>query len=319
MPLDVWPAKPLRAEGAREAEFSIPRNFSLISAPNESLKTLTLLRRTLALPSLKEITLDYSQCESLDLCASVVQDVLALRGKRQAGMRSRQILVSGRFSQKPEIDIMLVSSGILKHLRHPISLSIPPEILARLRSSNLKTGTPTPPNLTSETELAGSSLADFFDECLRTEQYHLKPEWKSKLIDLITEVLDNAEQHAGGARQWYTIGFYNRHENPEEGGECHIVLFNFGETIYESLNRPDTSEEMKRPIRDLADEHRSQGFFRFLTEHIGVFFPIWSEESLWTLYALQEGVSRFRYQPDGSRPRKWYRKNDRVLLRLGIG
>jgi hypothetical protein len=78
------------------------------------------------------------------------------------------------------------------------------------------------------------------------------------------------------------------------------VLFNFGDTIYESLNRPDTSEELKKQIRDLANEHRSRGFFAILTKYFDVLFPIWQEESLWTLYALQEGVSRFRFKPDGS-------------------
>ncbi len=195
---------------------------------------------------------------------------------------------------------MLVSSGILKHLRHPISKGVPQEILDRLRFSPLRIGKPSPPYETSQTELAATALAEFFDECLRTEHYQLKLAWKSNLIQLITEVLDNAEEHSSGERLWHTIGYYNRSDKDEEGGECHIVLFNFGDSIFESLNRPDTSEKLKMQIRDLAGEHHKRGYFARLTEWLGIFFPLWQEESLWTLYALQEGVSRFTNRTEGT-------------------
>jgi hypothetical protein len=107
-------------------------------------------------------------------------------------------------------------------------------------------------------------------------------------------VLDNAEQHAGGSPEWYTIGYYDRLEDPEDGGTCHIVLLNFGQTIYESLNSEQTSPEMIRAIKDLADTHRSRGWFKVMAKNFDILFPIWEEQALWTLYSLQEGVSRFR-------------------------
>jgi len=298
-PLDVWPETTIRAYGTTSINIPIPRTFSLITNPEQTLKTLIGLRRVLSLKSLEQVSLDYSNCESLDLCASVVQDVLALRGRRQAKFRGRNIAVNGKFSKRPQIDLMIVSSGILKRLHHPISKAVPKEILDRLRFSPLRIGTPSPPDITSKTELAASELAEFFDDCLRTERHHLKPVWKSNLIQLITEVLDNAEEHASGERLWHTIGYYNRNEAPEEGGECHIVLFNFGDTIYQSLNRPDTSPALKKQIGDLANEHKSKGYFAILGKYFDLLVPIWQEESLWTLYALQEGVSRFTNKPEG--------------------
>lgn len=297
-PLDIWPEKPYRALG-KSIDIRIPDRFSLISNPDESLGTLVDLRRVLALPSLERIRLDYSSCKELDLGASVVQDVLALRGRAQAKFRRAGISVDGNFSASEEINLMLVSSGILAHMRHPISKAIPAEIRERLRFSNLRAGSPSPPSQTSETELAASALAKFFDDCLRTEHHQLKPVWKSNLIQLITEVLDNAEEHGNGERRWYTIGYYNKNVDPHEGGECHIVLFNFGDTIYESLNREDTSSELRAQIGALANEHRSKGFFAFLGKYFDVYWPIWQEESLWTLFALQEGVSRFTNRQEG--------------------
>ena len=256
--LDVWPEQAARAYGLKSALLEIPRVFSLIENPGESLETLILFRRILEIRSLRKITIDYKACEKLDLCASVVLDVLAMRGKRQHAFRHGKLGIAGNFSGRPEIDIMLVSSGILKHLGSPVWKRLPPKLLERLRFSELTIGRPSPPSVTSDTELAATALTEFFDQCLRTEKYQLKEMWKSNLIQLVTEVLDNAEEHGSGERIWHTIGYYNKSDDEAQGGECHIVMFNFGESIYESLNRADTSPELKRQIQDLAREHESE-------------------------------------------------------------
>jgi hypothetical protein len=294
----VWPERAARAQGLRHALLRNPSVFSLIANPDESLRALTKLRRTLAINSLKSLTLDHTTCELLDLCASVVQDVLVVRGRRQASFRSRELNIRGNLPEHEQVGLMLASSGILRQLGLFSVDKLPSPLRKRLRVSDLRVGSPSPPIGTSSIELAASDLADFFDECLQTEKHQLKPAMKSNLIQLITEVLDNAEEHGRGERQWYTIGHYNQHENPGDGGECHLVLFNFGDSIYQSLNRPDTSPELRRQIRELANEHRNRGYF-VVSERFGMFLPVWEEESLWTLYALQEGVSRFTNRPEG--------------------
>lgn len=298
-PLDVWPARPFGAQGARSATVSVPRVFSLIENPNESLEFLVDLRRLYGVSSLRKIRVDYSKCERLDLCASVLLDVLTQRANTQLGFRSGKLEVFGTFSGRPEIDVMLVSSGILKHLGNTLHKQMPKTLSERLRFSDLRIGRPSPPSVTSDIELAASSLSEFFDECLRTENHRLKENWKSNLIQLITEVLDNAEEHASGQKVWYTIGCYNKFDNQADGGECHIVIFNFGESIYESLNRPDTSESLKKQIAALAREHEKRGYFVVVNREVAGWIPMWEEESLWTLYALQEGVSRFSNRPSG--------------------
>jgi len=283
----------------RTTSIKIPETFSLITHPNEAIATLETIRRAAGTPGIKSIELDYSGCTNLDLCASVVQDVIALRGKRQAAFRGSQVNFPGKFSKIDDVNLLLVTNGILKQLNHPISKALPPDLTSRLRFSNLKIGRPGPLYLSSEAEIAATELADFFDGVLRTEHYQLRPEWKANLIQLTAEVLDNVEQHAQGERSWHTIGYYKQDTKPDCGGECHIVLFNFGETIYESLNRPDTSGELKRQIRELASEHKNRALFTRLAENVGILTPLWEEESLWTLYALQEGVSRFMNKPEG--------------------
>jgi hypothetical protein len=299
-PLDIWPTP--QAPGYLQRAgliLAIPKVFSFIENPSETIRTLAALRTAAANPKTLQLTLDYSRCDELDLCASVVQDVLALRGKEQAKRRLYELKFPGVFSKVDDVNLLLVSQGILKQLGHPIAALMRPELKDKMKFADLRIGKSTPPHLTSEAEVCATELTFFFDECLRTEGYRLADTWKAKLTDLISEVLDNCEQHGRKEDRWQTIGYYSRSDDRAEGGECHIVLFNFGDTIYESLNRDDTSAELKKQIGDLAKFHQERGFFAILGNAFGIIGQIWQEESLWTLYALQEGVSRFRNTPDG--------------------
>ncbi len=289
-PLSAWPilgsVEPM--EGV--VGISIPEVFSFIDNPAQTLGTLYRLRTAIENRNAREIFFDHSKCRYLDLCASVVTDVLVLRGKKQRRLQGANFSARGVFSPEVDVNVLLKASGILKHLGVPEAV-LPKEVQQRLKLCPLWTGKPSPPERTSDSELAATALMRFFDSCLSTERYVLKDEWKGKLISLITEVLDNCEQHANRDHYWYTIGHFNQFEK-EPGGQCHIVLFNLGDSIYESLKRNDTPESTKRQISDLASIHRNRGFF-------GLGRAEWDEETLWTLYALQEGVSRFTDAPGG--------------------
>jgi hypothetical protein len=288
-PLSIWPVFSKIEPYDGVVGIKIPSVFSFIDNPSETLGTLYRLRSAIEDRHAKQIFFDHSDCKVLDLCASVVTDVLVLRGKRQRQFRGSNFAASGHFSSEPEVNVLLKASGILKHLGVSKAM-LPKEVEERLKLCPLHSGRPSPPDQTSDCELAATKLTQFFDTCLSTEKYALKDEWKTKLISLITEVLDNCEQHASRDQHWYTIGYFNHLAN-EAGGDCHIVIFNFGDSIYESLQRKDTSASLKAQISDLASQHRSRGLF--------LRRPKWEEETLWTLYALQEGVSRFTDTPGG--------------------
>jgi len=75
---------------------------------------------------------------------------------------------------------------------------------------------------------------------------------------------------------------------PAIGGECQLVIFNFGKSIFESLSAPETPEATRTQVTALVDKHASKSFF---------LSQAYSPEDLWTLYALQEGISRFSPVP----------------------
>lgn len=287
----VWPAKSKVEPDDGAYRIDIPETFSFIENVPQTLGVLHALRAAAHTPEVEYIYFNHGSCRRLDLCASVVTDVLVLRAKLDRRLRGGRLTVGGAFSGSPDVNVMLKASGILKHLGLA-KAALPEDVRDRLRCCELFEGKESPPEKTSDSEIAATELTKFFDSCLSTERYHLRHDWQRNLISLITEVLDNCEEHARRDHRWYTIGHFNRLAD-ETGGKCHIVVLNFGDSIYESLQRPETPQPLKDRISELAAVHRSKGFFLLRPRQK------WEEETLWTLYALQEGVSRFSYGPGG--------------------
>jgi hypothetical protein len=305
-PLRLW-SRTVPAPRFRDtAILKIPQRFSFITDPEEALDTLNSMVTSLNDPRVGSVFFDHSDCELLDLDASAVMDALFL-AKKGSFRRGSRISALGSYSKKnDDVNVLLISNGIIRNLDVARPRDLPVGLRERLRIFPLKRGFKSPPWESSDVERTSTFLVEFFDSCLRMEGFRLKDDKRSNLMDLVAETVNNAEEHSGqpdSAREpsWYAIGYHKGSEVPGRGGECHIVLFNFGRSVYDSLRLPETSEKLKEEISRLADTHRRNGFFEKLAEitrHIGIFrVRWWQEDALWTLYALQEGVSRFRHLP----------------------
>jgi hypothetical protein len=305
----LWASAQAAPREKRTAYIKIPSEFSFITDPEGAIDALEQLVNSLRDNRVGSVSFDHSECGALDLCASAVMDALFIAGQRNARNRGRRIGAGGFFSMvNDDVNVLLRGNGILKNLNHPNSRKIPPGLMKRIKIFPLKEGHRTPPAVSSDVERTATRLVGFFNGCLEMEGYRLKDEKQSNLMDLIAEVVVNAEEHSGESTDrlnpaWYAIGYYRRSEDPGKGGECHIALFNFGRSIFESLKLPETSEKLKEEISRLADVHRAHGYFAILVSIPKRLLLIptnfWQEDALWTLYALQEGVSRFRHLPEG--------------------
>lgn len=113
----------------------------------------------------------------------------------------------------------------------------------------------------------------------------LKKEGKQKLGYMIGEVLDNCYNHSGDFKSWYTIGYYTN-DDDKDIGECSIAIINFGDTIYEGIKK-GTLENINL-MESLAKKHDN------------LFLPHkWTRDNLYTLYSLQEGVSKMKGKDSG--------------------
>ena len=132
-------------------------------------------------------------------------------------------------------------------------------------------------------EIDTTKTVDYLVECLAKLGRELEPLMETQLYKLIGEVMDNAELH-GTENERYSVGFFEKETSPSGKGSgiFSFSIFNFGKTIYEVFKDPNC------PNQTVVEEMRmrSQKFLRW-----NLFSSDFEEETLWTLYALQEGVT----------------------------
>jgi hypothetical protein len=273
------------------ATIKIPRVFSFLEDPAGAMQTLEHIRSIAGRNNIRHIEIDHSDCETLGLCASVVMDVSLMQAKRHRAKRV-PLTISGTFSKKSDaVNVLLKASGIPHQMGLQESF-LDAELQKRVRRADLLQGTSNRRDRSPQRNIAAEALTKYFDGCLQSLGYELKREGKKYLGDLLTEVIGNAQEHGGS--KWYTIAHW--HEERQEGtkrhGRCHIVIFNFGTTICESFALPDVSPEFRERLETLARRHEGKRYFL-------LFGDKWDRETLFTLYALQERVSRFTGLPTG--------------------
>jgi hypothetical protein len=252
------------------ATINIPEVFSFTENPDTTIKILKKLMYYGMHIEINDIIINHSNCKVLGIGASTVMDVILLEIKKHRDRLKKPLDFCGARSESRVVNDVLEVSGLLRHLGFKFPEKAHIKKLELMKNSDTSQG------------VASTRVVDYFDDCLKTQNLMLAPEGKGKLSQILGEVIDNCEAHGGEFTEWYVLGHFHSYEG-EAYGECHLVIFNFGMTIYESLKRTSTRETLNS-LNNLTKKH--QGYFK----------GNWTEETLWTLYALQEGVSRFRDQ-----------------------
>ncbi|MCI8485986.1 MAG: hypothetical protein HFJ20_02600 [Clostridia bacterium] len=257
-----------------KVKIDIPVDFSLISNPEQSIRVLKQMFYAIMNLKIEEIEMDYSKCEKLGLCASSITDIIIINGKQYRRIMNRKIVPKGNFPKTAEAREIFIISGLINHLN-----------LSRIEKENvikldiIKN---------EEQGVLCEKVIDYYDKCLNTQNYQLTKEGKQQFGNMIGEVIDNANQHGGRLVTWYTAGHFNL-EKRNNRGKCRLVLFDFGDSIYENLKSEETTSYTKKLLKEKSQRHRR------------LFNNKWTEEALWTLYALQYNVSRKRIDENDNR------------------
>ena len=264
----------------------VPNNFSLIENPEES---YSVIRRIIALAlysPFSEIVIDYTKCSSFTLEAQVLLDLIlkdifrfyaSCRKKKRLKRYTKNI--TDRSIKGSPIRTMLFSVGSLAiHAKKQIEFShvIPYNLC--IHSSEIDTI-----RQAEKKDIDTTTLSDYVDLCLDKMGRSLDEIQTDDLCTVIGEILINAEEHSS-TKCRYSIGYF---EEETIGGEKHgkfqLVIMNIGMSIYEKFKdihcpNPTASEKMK----ELSDKYTKRGFWKPKS---------FEEETLWTLYSLQDGVT----------------------------
>lgn len=249
-----------------EVIIKIPEIFSFINNPNDTILTLKKIYYAGTNNHIKSIYFNYSHCNELGLCASLITDLIVLSLPRY---KNKKIFLHGSAPNSYEARKLFNITGLPKHLGIIDQATPDSEILDTL--SNLESG-----------EMS-EKVVDFYDKCLSTQGYSLTMSGKSAFANMIGEVINNSEQYSGINGTWHALGYFDKPEKDENYGKCRLVLMNFGNSIYESLKEEDTTEYTKNQL-----ERHTKKNYNFIDK------ITYTEEMLWTLYSLQQNISKKR-------------------------
>lgn len=258
---------------SRANVINFPRVFSFIEAPDDAIATLREIADAVSSKSRHVVHLDQHDCEVIDYGAEAVACILS-----KAAAQAFSLGFRGRYPTDRDLRETVVATGLPKELGIvlPDLPSFTPFPLYHGKA-NLETA-----SKSSEKERATFKFVEYVHRCLGKHSWGLNTEGKGYLAGLVSEVVGNAEDHADRDDWW--IGGYMRLSKTGDVGDCHVVIFNFGRTIFESMKELSETSPLRKEIERLVRKHKRLNFFN----------RAYQEEQLWTLYALQQGVSRFK-------------------------
>ena len=135
-------------------------------------------------------------------------------------------------------------------------------------------------------------VREFVNESLKASNAILNKTGENKLDGLLSEIFNNAEDHST-FKKWFVNGVSYRETTTDRETivELNLGILNFGYSISEGLfNSRSRNKEMMSFIDPWYETHQKDIRFRFMP---------YKKDDLYTLYCLQEGVSRLKYQNVG--------------------
>ena len=280
----------------RAVTLRLPKHFSLSRCATESFGFLAALISTLDTVPASVLLLDYEDCEEIDLDASVCMDVILrvfirrynlLRGthRKKAKVCSIEYV---KMTREP-VRKFCWSVGIAQSI-HGYNLQFPDTLRCSLETGRQGSKCEA---LIAETS---TKLFDHLEACLDRFNKQLTPEDAARFGSIIGEVLANAGQHSSLPPNYAIAHFieHNANDPNDHFGRFQIVIFNFGQTIYERLKDPIACLTQKKLWPEM--NNLSQHFTK--RRYMGLLEAEYKEETLWTLYALQDGVSSLRDSSD---------------------
>ena len=259
----------------------IPKTFSFIRNPERSISVIRRAVTACRDRKINKIVLDHTACEHLDLGASMVLDIAFLEHRKEKMFKKRKTILGGHLPENTKVLNLLQCTGILHHLR--IDAQKPPnEVEDNYYRFPLRKGHRLryKKNRSTDQETTATELAQYFKECFYRYGWRLSEDGQSYLLSLSGEVIDNAERHSQ-KNLWWTMAYLEQ-DHEINKGRCHISFLSFGKTIYQTMQKISPNSKLRIDIEKLTDRHRKRGFFSS---------SVFTEENLWTLYALQDGVT----------------------------
>lgn len=271
-------------------KIDIPRDFSFCSNYKGSIEIIKDFVASVFMNIGKEITLDFSNCHAVDYPALFVLQIIRLEfltelnklDKKLSVLSSKvQMRVTNSTSQN--VNKMLLMAGLIPQA------SLKAEGLMPIDTIGFLKGSKSQKHYTENRKgLIATKIVNYINNCLSHHDYKLQQEGTNELGGLISEILNNAEDHSPQNTYFASANFLRESKiKPDDSvvGEINLTFMNFGYSIFEGLEASkeqngDMYNQLDQVYNNVKDISKKTAF---------------TKENLFTLYSLQEGVSRLKY------------------------
>ena len=278
----------------------VPREFSIITNPDESYSFLQKMIAAFVYQTCNTLWIDYKHCIKTDLLTQVFLDAILLDIDRYHQLCKKANLykyinwgaVGGKNYNDEKICRMVNSVGSPTVLinRKVSYKEIVPFRLHCFDGINVSSQT-----RLVQKEIDTTNVIEYVNKCLERVNKTLNSKALREMGYVVGETLINAEEHSS-LNYRYMIGYFEEcNDDSKHYGVFNLVIMNFGQSIYEKFKYPidevKLNTECLSRMQELSDAFTKKRWFRTAE---------FTEETLWTLYSLQQGVTSVPNQERGN-------------------
>lgn len=270
----------------------MPETFSLCDNPDA---TVLALRQVISVLFVEQnhaqALFDYSNCHHIGIEAQALMDVI-LSEFRQFG---RKCFVQKRHTAASSFPMGFGGQKILDKDLQKLMFSVGSPANLGIREKDFEDVLKLPmrshnaltirdrENMIIQKEIDTTEIVDHVIACLAKMKRKLTPDSLQNLSTVVGEILINAEEHSTFHHRFSMAYFQDRKENGKHYGLFRFVILNFGATIYDNFRNNDKCPTVIiEKMKALSQQYTKFHLFREKE---------FDEETLWTLYALQQGVT----------------------------
>lgn len=268
----------------KEISIEVPEIYCLASDHNAALKFIAYFEHVLSKNKAFNLYISHKNTKKLGLVASYIFDKRVRDYLKYWKNRGYEIVIRGDISDVKDVNNFLLSFGFLADL----------QILSDFDEDHVDSDYK---NKFVTFKFEGSSgkgylkgnasteLANYFKKCFNYCNLDITVEGHGMLADAFGEIIGNAEEHnKENQTTWHALGCYNKDNN-----YCSFAIINTGTTIYQSLSSLEsTSSDVLTEVYKFAKNNDS------LFKKVSNIGKTGIEESLWNVFALQDGISSKR-------------------------
>ena len=283
-------SKDLKSKSVRSNIIKVPKEFSFGVSFDKTILFFQDLNYVLYEIN-KKVIIDFSKCEKMNIGAATFLQVTLLEFINYTDSVNKNNFrqVVNKFeiknSKTLRVNKMLFGLRLIEDFKgmedESKSSFLPLKLMTGLKArSNYKE------NIKGK---IGENINRFINNSMRIFGYEFTDTGKNAMSNLIGEILGNAEDHSA-LNKFYVNGISFMENKDEPIVELNLAIINLGYSFYEGfIALKDKNIEVHEKMERGFSFHSSLPSFNK---------KLYSKESLFTLYGLQQGISRLKFKEE---------------------